>query len=161
VLHSAIELIEREAEENDIQVRDNSPPTELWVHADSTLLLQVFLIVLLNAVQALKTGTSGRKRQIACSIESRGECTRIIFDDNGPGIPADVRSQVFDLFHTGSTEGIGMGLSICRSILERLNGTISLNPGPLGGERVILELCNLQTADRVTAFSSENEREPA
>jgi len=146
-LRSALEIIEREAEINSVKITDNCPATELWVYADNTLLLQVFLTILLNAVQALKTTTS-HDRHIAVSTETEQGRTIIYFDDNGPGIPPEVRARVFDLFYTGRSEGTGIGLTICKSIMQRLDGTITLMPGPLGGERVVLSMQSCERPPR-------------
>lgn len=64
---------------------------------------------------------------------------RITVDDNGPGIPPDSRERVFDLMDRGAAqtaEGLGIGLSTCRRVVEAHGGRIGIGDSPLGGARV-------------------------
>ena len=64
---------------------------------------------------------------------------RITVDDNGPGIPAQARDQVFDLMDRGSAEGVpglGIGLSTCRRVVDAHGGRIGIADSPLGGAQV-------------------------
>jgi PAS domain S-box-containing protein len=68
-----------------------------------------------------------------------GDVTTITIDDDGPGIPSDQRDQVFALFARGpgaTTPGTGIGLALCRRVVERHGGTITLDDAPTGGLRV-------------------------
>jgi signal transduction histidine kinase len=68
---------------------------------------------------------------------------RVEVEDNGPGIPEEVRTRIFDPFFTTKAmgEGVGLGLWICWSIVvERHNGQIWAEPGTGGGSRFVFEL---------------------
>ena len=66
---------------------------------------------------------------------------RVLFDDNGPGIPAPDRSRVFELFHQRpGSDGSGLGLATCRRIVERHDGRIGAEDAPGGGTRIWLTL---------------------
>ena len=69
---------------------------------------------------------------------------RILVSDEGPGIPADVANRVFEpFFSTKGGEGMGLGLSICREIVEDMGGTIDFETGPTGTTfRVLLPGCH-------------------
>ena len=53
--------------------------------------------------------------------------------DNGPGIPAEKLSTIFEPFYTSKREGLGLGLSICRSIVDSFGGRITVESPPEGG----------------------------
>ncbi len=64
----------------------------------------------------------------------------LIVEDAGPGVPDELRSKLFEPFFTTKTEGLGMGLAICQTILESLDGSIDLQNRPEGGAAVWVEL---------------------
>ena len=64
----------------------------------------------------------------------------MLVEDNGPGIPELVRGRLFESFFTTKQEGLGMGLSICRSIVEGLGGRISAEVAAGGGARFRVSL---------------------
>ena len=53
--------------------------------------------------------------------------------DNGPGVPADIKPQLFTPFVTGRPDGLGLGLAIASDIVKAFGGTLTLIPSPLGG----------------------------
>jgi two-component system osmolarity sensor histidine kinase EnvZ len=75
-----------------------------------------------------------------------GDSVRVIFDDNGPGIPASKHDIVFKPFlrletsRNSDTGGAGLGLSITKDIIVRHGGAITLDESPLGGLRVLITL---------------------
>ena len=68
--------------------------------------------------------------------------------DSGPGVPQDLRERLFEPFTSGSDEGLGMGLAICRRIVDRHEGTIRVEDSELGGARfaVVLPLAEATSA---------------
>jgi two-component system osmolarity sensor histidine kinase EnvZ len=86
----------------------------------------------------------GKKIQI--SVEASDFKVKIIVDDNGPGIPKEKREDVFRAFYrlensrNKETGGIGLGLAITKDIINAHGGKISLQDGPQGGLRVVIEL---------------------
>jgi signal transduction histidine kinase len=91
------------------------------VNADSGQLRQVMANLMANAVEAI--GQSGR---IRVEAHRGGEFDEILVRDDGPGVPSDLRQRVFEPLITTKAKGTGLGLPICRQIVERHGGTIDL-----------------------------------
>jgi signal transduction histidine kinase len=91
--------------------------------------------------------------QVRISVERDAGSWRLIVDDNGIGIPPEERERMFDMFVRGQSRarysGTGLGLALCRSIVERHGGHVSLDSSPLGGTRAIANFPNTP-ADRTT-----------
>ena len=102
------------------------------VTGDSVQLQQVILNLMLNAFSAMGgDGLDGARRLIVRTSSIDASNVLVEVQDSGTGIAADKLESIFDPFITSKPEGLGMGLSICRSIIERHGGTISAanNPG--------------------------------
>ena len=101
------------------------------VLVDGIQIQQVLINLLRNAIQALREAPA---RLITVSAErlSDEECA-VTVRDTGPGIPPDVAARLFAPFNTSKTDGMGIGLSISRTIIEAHHGQISAAPVPGGG----------------------------
>ncbi|HEY2728588.1 MAG TPA: PAS domain S-box protein [Polyangia bacterium] len=108
---------------------------------------QVFLNLLVNAVQALPDGRAENEIGVTLQATSKGEVV-IEVSDNGPGIPAEVRSRIFDPFFTTKPVGLGLGLglSICHGIVMHHGGTITVDSAPDRGSTFRVVLPALATA---------------
>jgi heavy metal sensor kinase len=110
--------------------------TRTPVSIDSDLIVQLLVNLVENAIAHTPCGGTVT---IGCRAESTG--VRIRVEDSGPGIPPDDRERIFDRFYrvdTGrdrSRGGAGLGLSICRAIVEAHGGTIAVGDSGLGGAR--------------------------
>jgi C4-dicarboxylate-specific signal transduction histidine kinase len=102
------------------------------VLADRTQLQQVVVNLAVNAVQAMaQTPTHQRRLTLRTSFcDSR---VHVAVEDSGPGIDAAHQSRLFESFFTTKSNGMGMGLPICRSILETYGGAISARNAERGG----------------------------
>ena len=101
------------------------------VKGDSVQLQQVILNLILNAFSAMSGAGLDGARRLVVRTKSIGESNVLVeVQDSGPGIAAEKLESVFDPFITSKPEGLGMGLSICRSIIERHGGTISAANNP-------------------------------
>jgi PAS domain S-box-containing protein len=99
----------------------------LLVAIDPTQIKQLFLNLLLNAIEAM--GQGGELRISAGQKETQGQSwVSIDVADTGPGIPEAIRSRLFEPFFTTKERGSGLGLAICRSITDAHRGTISVQP---------------------------------
>lgn len=97
---------------------------------------QVIHNLVSNSLKAMVPGRDGRIR-----IEGRrnGEKARILFQDNGKGMTEEELSQAMEPFYTKSINGIGLGLSIVKKLVEQNNGTMEMHSVPREGTAVVLE----------------------
>jgi signal transduction histidine kinase len=98
-------------------------------HGDSGRLCQVFLNLFVNAAHAMKEGHVQENSLTVRTFVSEGRAV-VEVRDTGEGIPADIRSRVFEPFFTTkkSGEGSGLGLYVCRNIVQSFGGDITLEP---------------------------------
>ena len=100
---------------------------------DPDILTQVLLNLIRNSVEALGDQESGEVRLSGIRV-ARGR-VRVLVEDDGPGLPPEVRERLFEPFTTTKTSGTGLGLSIARKLTEALGGTIALTPRAPRGVR--------------------------
>ncbi len=106
----------------------------LLAKMDARLISQVIINLVDNALKYTPAGSD-----ILVSAEKAGDMVSIRVADNGPGIPNSQKRQIFDMFYTGNTRiadcrrGLGLGLSLCRSIVEAHGGKISLTDNTPSG----------------------------
>ena len=105
------------------------------VMADSAMLYQAFLNILINAMQSMPDG--GR---INVDIHSNDSMVSIAFQDEGDGIAEGHLEKIWDPFFTTKEKGTGLGLGIVRNIIESHNGNIKIENRPGGGAQVTIGL---------------------
>ena len=95
------------------------------VHGDRVQLQQVVVNLILNAVEAMSSDEKG-PRELSISIEQGQADGGVLVQvrDSGPGIDPGMIERVFEPFYTTKTNGVGMGLSICRSIVNGHGGRL-------------------------------------
>jgi signal transduction histidine kinase/CheY-like chemotaxis protein len=101
----------------------------------------IWLNLLLNARDAL-VGRNEPTIHIELSYLPGGEMLEVVVEDNGPGIPADIVDEIFKPFFTTKPvgEGTGLGLHICRQVIERVGGRIAVQSTPEEGTRFTVHL---------------------
>ena len=105
------------------------------VMADSAMLYQAFLNILINCMQAMPTGG-----EIRVGINANETGIIVNFDDAGKGIPEDVMEKIWEPFFTTKEKGTGLGLGIVKNIVESHGGNIQIRNKPEQGVRVTIEL---------------------
>ena len=111
------------------------------VRGDSVQLQQVILNLVLNAFSAMSgTGSDGARRLVVRTSSIDESNVLVEVQDSGTGIAAEKLESIFDPFVTSKPEGLGMGLSICRSIIERHGGAISAANNPDRGAKFSITL---------------------
>ncbi len=101
--------------------------------ADRTQLQQVFMNIIMNAIEAMQP-VKNRERLLEIKSETGDPGTAIItVEDSGIGIDQNDTERIFDALFTTKSEGMGMGLSICRSIIEAHGGRLWASPRATNG----------------------------
>jgi signal transduction histidine kinase len=95
-------------------------------------MVQVLLNLLVNAADAVEMVTPSRPAHIGVGARRVDGGVRVVVEDNGPGFPPEVLSRLFEPFFTTKPrgEGTGLGLFICKSIIESFDGTITVSSRP-------------------------------
>ncbi|WP_029083087.1 ATP-binding protein [Bradyrhizobium sp. th.b2] len=120
-----IALTRAEAANNSVSVRTQFAEGLPRVRGDRVQLQQVMLNLIVNAIQAMKgVGEGARELQISIDAVPSEGGVRVGVQDTGPGLNPESLSRLFEPFYTTKPEGMGMGLSICRSIIEAHAGRL-------------------------------------
>jgi signal transduction histidine kinase len=104
---------------------------DVW--ADRTQLLQVFLHLIVNAVEAMNTVNNRERLLVVKSGAADSAAVTVTVEDTGTGINASDADRIFDPLFTTKSDGTGMGLPICRSIVESHGGRLWAAPGAAHG----------------------------
>ncbi len=100
----------------------------IWVLVDGTLIEQVVLNIVHNAIEAMKNGPR-ENRLLSIRTNVADGFARVVFEDNGPGIAENQLDTIFECFTSTKNDGLGIGLSICRSIVEEHGGRMWADAG--------------------------------
>lgn len=103
------------------------------VNADRIQLHQVVLNLLMNAIEATQSNHRGNRRVRIGTRHAGSNTVEVFVDDNGPGIPAASMSQIFEPHYTTKAQGMGMGLSISRTIIEAHSSRLNVRNLGSGG----------------------------
>jgi len=134
------DIVERTLNLHSYSLRKNSitvdfirEPNQPFVKADPHQLMQVFLNLILNAEQAIREIRD--RGTLRIRLGNTDNAVWASFQDDGPGIPPDILTSIFDPFYTTKRpgRGTGLGLSICKSVMKEHNGTIDAANAPGGG----------------------------
>lgn len=121
-----------------IEIDLDLPATPLVVEADGILIEQVLFNLARNGMEAMAATAAGDRR-LEVSVRRRrrpdgGDGEAVVeVADHGPGIPPEIAERLFTPFFSTKPEGMGMGLAICRSIVELHQGRLEFTPRPGGG----------------------------
>jgi two-component system, LuxR family, sensor kinase FixL len=119
------------AKEQGVRVRHRIDPTCDLIMADKVQIQQVLLNLLRNAMEAM--AESAQKDLVIATRPVAGGLVEVSVADSGPGIRSDIAAQLFQPFVTSKPQGMGVGLSISRSIVESHGGQIWTEPNAGGG----------------------------
>jgi signal transduction histidine kinase len=142
ICEHAAQLLVHDAARRGVQLRLSLEPRLPPVIGDGVQLQQVVLNLALNAMDAVQA--SPRPRAVVLGTSARSGEVEIFVRDTGPGLSPEVRLRVFEPFFSTKTQGLGMGLAIVRSIVERHRGRVRADNEDAGGAvfRVQLPIAN-------------------
>lgn len=129
-------LLEHERKAEPVRVTHDFPADGRMILADRLWLEQVLHNLLSNALQAQQDRPTGWVHIVS---RRQGDRTQITLTDGGPGFTPEALDNAFMPFYSGRQAGIGLGMTLTESLVERMNGTISLHNAPEGGARITLQ----------------------
>ena len=142
VLLDTLRWLDADIQRNEIDVVLDIASDDVYVTAERVALQQVFVNLIVNAIEAM-AGSATVQRQLRVGLSAEGRNARVVVSDSGCGIGADAMTSIFDAFYTTKSEGMGMGLAICRRIVTDHGGSIDADNRPEGGARLVVRLPRL------------------
>ena len=122
-ISEVIGLTRGEVLKNGVQVRTQLAEGLPVIQGSRVQIQQVMLNLIVNAVEAMSQMSDGR-RELLISTQTEADCVLVAVRDSGPGLSEGAIERAFEAFYTTKSSGLGMGLSICRSIVEDHGGRL-------------------------------------
>jgi signal transduction histidine kinase len=135
LVERAVHIVSPQATAGGINVEVSPSPGVPKVRVDPELLVQVLVNLMLNSIDEVASGGT-----VTVRTELHSPELRIAVQDNGPGIPPEVRADIFRPFYTTKSHGTGLGLSISSQLVERHGGSMRLEETPGGGATFVVTL---------------------
>ena len=140
IIREALLFLQHEFNSAQINVEHCPSEQDALAAVDRTQIQQVIVNLALNARQALSSSPPGT-RKIRVTTTADATWVRCRVEDSGPGIPEQHVPQLFDTFFTMREDGMGIGLAVCRSVIEAHKGHIELmHESTLGGAAFVFQL---------------------
>lgn len=115
-------LASPEAERHNVHIQREATPEPLPVRIDADLVKQAILNIVINGVQAMPEGGN-----LYVSMQRDGDAARLTVRDEGPGIPAEIRDKIYNLYFTTKKEGSGIGLPMAYRVVQLHNGLLEFD----------------------------------
>ena len=132
VVDDTLTLVAHDLRQRQISVSVELPANSRVIEGDPVLLEQVFVNLVMNAMDAM-AAIPPERRQLKISSATSENNVEVSVRDSGPGLPPDLIGRLFTPFVTTKSHGIGIGLSITRTIVEAHGGRIACHNNPDGG----------------------------
>jgi C4-dicarboxylate-specific signal transduction histidine kinase len=121
-IRDVLELTRGEVTKNGVLVRTQFAEPSPVVQADRVGLQQVILNLIINAIEAMSRMREGARELLICTEKSESNRVMVAVRDSGPGLDLQIADHPFEAFYTTKVQGMGIGLAICRSIIEAHGG---------------------------------------
>jgi PAS domain S-box-containing protein len=140
VVREAIVLVQRELSSQLVSLRTELAPSLPMILGDRVQLQQVIINLVMNGIEAMQPITDRQREIVIRSDQDETRRVHVGVTDCGIGISAETANRLFNAFFTTKSSGLGMGLSICRSIVEAHEGRLSASPneGPGATFQIVL-----------------------
>ncbi|OLQ73198.1 two-component sensor histidine kinase [Photobacterium proteolyticum] len=136
-IRSATSLLRNKLIKEGVILRVGDLPADILINADAVQVEQVIINLLHNAIQAL---SSAHQPQIGIQLAALDTLVEIRIWDNGPGLDDDQKKRIFTPFFTTKSDGLGLGLTISRRIIDAFSGTLTVTDHPGGGAEFVITL---------------------
>jgi two-component system, LuxR family, sensor histidine kinase DctS len=134
LLEAVLPLVRLQARKSGTRIELDLQSPAPRVQCDRTMVEQVLLNLTRNGIQAMESATPAAERVLHIGARRTHErWVTFSVADAGPGIPPEVAARLFTPFYTTRREGMGLGLSLCRTVIEQHGGALDFGPGPDGG----------------------------
>ena len=157
-INNALEFLRTQLELQEISINLSLSDSLIPIWGDMTQLESVFQNLLINSRDAFDDVKDNRKKQITITSLVEGKNVIILFEDNATGIPEKIKENIFDPFFTTKEtgKGTGLGLSITRNIVDKHNGTISIESNCGKGTKFIIAFpINKNTTENTQSITEE------
>ena len=139
LLEEVISVVKSEASKRDIKLNTEFLNDQINIIADKVQIQQVFLNIIFNAIQSIDKNENG-KGEILINCFIKNDQAIVSVSDNGTGINDEIRERLFKPFASSKSEGLGIGLSICKTIIDDHQGKIWAENLPEGGAKFSFSL---------------------
>jgi two-component system sensor histidine kinase HydH len=130
VIRRSVSLLDGRARRQNVTIKTDLPPGPVELLIDGEQIHQVLVNLMLNSLDVIPHGGELR---LTVRVLDDPPRVQVRLHDTGPGIPAAVSARLFEPFVSSKETGLGLGLSICRRLLEAHGGTIHGENDPAGG----------------------------
>lgn len=131
IIREVVEFVRGDLNQNKVTVRLELAADLPPVLGDRVQLQQAFMNVVINSIEALRSMPEDR-RELLINAQKVSEELQVVFTDSGPGLDAETAERLFEPFFTSKPDGMGLGLSISRSIVQSHGGRLSNIPASCG-----------------------------
>lgn len=139
IIRNILLLFEYELNKTDIELVFIPDETLTPLFLDEIQVQQIMVNLVKNSLDAI-SAVQQTDGQIEIRVEREDKEVIVSVLDNGPGVAEHLRKRLFESFFTTKPKGVGLGLSICKSIAAAHGGSLSFDPPPDGGSRFVLKL---------------------
>jgi C4-dicarboxylate-specific signal transduction histidine kinase len=142
VVRESVALVGHDTKTKQVQIEVELPMEPCIVTGDQVLLQQVLVNLMMNAMDAM-ADTPPNRRRLKVRNEITSNAVNVSVRDTGSGLPANANEELFEPFVTTKTDGLGIGLTIARTIVEAHRGRMAASNNPEGGATFTVTLpCN-------------------